>query len=291
VAKAIEELRARGYQPGEGNFKIGRPDQKSIPLVSRDGLPVVAKFYSGEKGAKAFANMQALWQSKFGERRQPPGLPRPVEYLPELGVLVMERLAGRPLAELTGRNEAIFDDAVRLLAALHQCDAVSETQHGSRDIVRSAQRKADAIAQLTPQYADVVRAAVAGLEACRRKEREMVPSHGDFSPRNVLVGEGRLALIDLDRFQMSDPCRDLAYLGTWNWPEALRRGRWPDRSALERAMQVYKAERPAAFIKKSMGFYVAAGLIRRAHSLVTLWPNEAWLVPALAQAALREMER
>jgi hypothetical protein len=291
MMKAIEDLRARGYEVAEGTFKIGRPDQKSIPLVAKDGTAVVAKFYSKDRGATAFVNMQALWQSPFGADRKPPGLPRPIEFLPESGVLVMERLEGRPLAEFTGRNDALFDDSVRLLAALHNCGAFSETKRGSRDIVRSAQRKAEGIAQLTPQYADVVNAAVKAIEAGRVKERELVPSHGDFSPRNVLVGEGRLALIDLDRFQMADPTRDLAYMGTWNWPEALRRGRWPDRSLLERAMEIYVAERPNASIKKAMSFHIAAGLIRRAHSLVTLWPNEAWLVPALAQAAMRELER
>ncbi len=289
--QAIEELRARGYEVAEGTFQIGRPDQKSLPMVTREGLAVVAKFSSKDKGAKSYANMQALWSSSFGERRDPPGLPRPIEHVPELGVLIMERLPGRPLAEIAGHDTALFDDAVRLLAALHGCGAVTEAERGSRSIVRSTQRKAEAVAQLTPQYADVIRAAVAAIEAGRVKEHELVPSHGDFSPRNVLVGEGRLTLIDWDRFQLADPCRDLAYMATWSWSEALRRGRWPDRAPVERAIEIYKSARPEASLKKGMRFHIAAGLIRRAHSLVTLWPNDAWLVPALAQAAMREMEQ
>lgn len=291
MTRALELLKERGYQPAEGTFNTGRPDQKSLPLLSPDGLPVVAKFFSSDRGPACFENMQMLWRSSFGERRQPPGLPRPVEFISEIEVLIMERLEGKPFAEIAGRNETIFDDSIRLLAALHSSDATPEKKRSSRSIVRSTQRKAEGIIKLTPQYADPVRAVVAALEADRSKDQELVPTHGDFSPRNVLVGEGRLTIIDWDRLQLADPCRDLAYMATWAWPEALRRGRWPDRSALQRAMEIYLSVRPDASLKKSISFHIAAGLIRRAHSIVNLWPKESWLVPALAQAALRELQR
>src|SRR5437763_8238605 len=95
----LHALCRQGYAPAGAQFSIGRPDRATLPLVTRTGTPVVGKLYPAGGGEVAYATMQALWHSSFGEDRRPPGLPRPLDYLPEVGVLIMEHITGPPLAE------------------------------------------------------------------------------------------------------------------------------------------------------------------------------------------------
>jgi aminoglycoside phosphotransferase (APT) family kinase protein len=288
--EAAQALRNRGYNVEEYAFRTGRPDGRTYALRTRAGLPAVAKILPADRAERTFRNMEQVWRSSFGARRNPPGLPQPLECLPEIGAVICERLDGRPLVECGAVTERALEGAMRLLAGLHSCDAAPETERSARRIVRSARRKAERVAELAPQYAPSIREVVRRLELRRPKDTELVPSHGDFSPRNVLRAGDRLVLIDWDRFQAADPARDVAYFGIFPWRAELRGGHWPDRAALKRAVKLYESFRPGATLRKQLRFHVAAGLVRTACSLVQLWPQEAWLVPALAGAALRELE-
>ena len=290
----LEELGSRGYEPAPGDFAgfpVGRPDRQTLPMTAADGSAVLVKIYSGFPGETAFQNMTALWRSSFGQRRQPPGLPRPIEYvaLPGLdrGALVMERLEGRTLLEL-GTPEKHLDSAMRLAADLHRCGVATPRLRSAKKLVRSAQRKVERVMAVAPRFGpDLARVAQA-LEASRPRDAELVPCHGDFSPRNVLVGDARLALIDWDRLQLADPARDVAYFGTWCWAQGLRYG-LDDWGLLDQAVRIYGILRPEVELASRLGFHVAAALVRIAHGLVELWPAEAYVVPRLTVEALRRL--
>lgn len=286
----LEQLAVRGFHPDGEPFTTRRPDQQTIPLISGTGARVVAKFCSSDRGPRTFANMMQLWNSSFGQRRTPPGLPQPLDFLPECGALIMQRLDGRPLAECRSTGLAQFEASLNLLAELHRSDVKPEIRRSSRAIVRSAERKVERIAELAPNHAVLAKEVADAINAARVKERELVPSHGDFSPRNVLVGEGRLTLIDWDRLQLADPARDVVYFGTYDWADWLRRGRAPNRDNLRRAVEIYESVRPEAKLKRSLAFHIAASCLRRAASVLELWPEQAWLAPAWLRTALRELE-
>jgi thiamine kinase-like enzyme len=279
-------LQDRGYRPDGDPFPVGRPDRTTIPLLTDSGRPVVAKIYSDEGGEACFANMRALWSSSFGERRNPPGLPRPIEYLREPRVLILERVAGRALAEIGEPDAGAVQDAVRLAAALHGSDARPARRRSARGILRSLRRKAERISRLDSALGANVDRVVAALEDSRGIERQLVPCHGDFSPRNVLAGTDRSVLIDWDRFQLADPARDVAYFGTWCWVDRMRRGETPSWSVLEGVTAAYEALRPGAAVAARLDYHVAAGLVRIAEGLMTLWPADAHLAPLLAEEAL-----
>ena len=290
----LEELGRRGYAPSPGDvsgFPIGRPDRETFPMTAADGSAVVVKVYPGALGETAFRNMTRLWSSPFGQSRRPPGLPEPAEYVPLPGVgggaLVMERLEGRTLLEL-GTPEEHLESAMRLAVDLHRSGAIAPRLRSAKKLVRSVRRKAERVAALEPRYGtDLTRVAEA-LEAKRPRDAELVPCHGDFSPRNVLVGPARQSLIDWDRFQRADPARDVAYFGAWCWAQGLRSGR-DDWRILDRVVRIYGVLRPDADLAPRLGFHVAAGLARIAHGLVELWPEQAHLVPRLAAEALRRL--
>jgi aminoglycoside phosphotransferase (APT) family kinase protein len=250
---------------------------------------VVAKIYSEDRGEGTFAAMQKLWHSSFGQAKKPPGLPQPIEYVPEVGALIMERIEGRPLVEMPSRVEHYLDESLDLIAALHECDAAPSRRRTPKKIIRSVQRKVERIAGIAPHCAATLGEVVQALDAAKIPPPQLVPCHGDFSARNVLVGENRIALIDWDRFQWADPARDVVYFGTWHWVSALRRGEAPDWTLLMRSLAGYRAIRPGVEMERQVGFYVAAALVRIAASLVELWPAEGKVVPQIAAEALRQL--
>ncbi len=285
----LQSLRSKGYVIDGGNFPTSRRGRVTVALITRTGIPVVAKLYPSGGGEIAYANMQELWRSSFGERRQPPGLPRPIDYLPDIGALIMERIEGRPFVELGTLDEDILDGSIRLVASLHECDAQPSKRRDSRRIVLSARRKAERIAELAPKFAKSIWAVVEALKAAQVEDLELVPCHGDFSPRNVLVATNGLVLIDWDRFRRADPARDVAYMGTWWWVWALRQKRLPNWFALDRVVDMYNSLRPETCVKERLDFYVAAGLVRMSLSLVELWREDTDLLPQLATEALRRL--
>jgi aminoglycoside phosphotransferase (APT) family kinase protein len=260
-----------------------------LALTSRDGLRVMAKLYPNDDGANAYANMVAAWRSSFGERRATAGLPQPLRYDDEHGVLLMERIDGRPWLELGAWDERRLEEASFLLASLHDSDATPARKRSSRRIVASVRRKAAAAATLAPDLAPRFLEAAEALGARCKPDAVLVPSHGDFSPRNVLVAKDRAVLIDWDRFQWADPARDVASLGAWFWLACLRDGRAPNWKILEQATTLYEQLMPGAALGERLDFHTAAALLRLAFSRIHLWRNELHLVPALLAEAMRKI--
>lgn len=289
IERVLQGLRSLGFQADGPAFTIGRPDRATYPMATRAGSPVVAKIYPAGDGEASFDNMQRLWRSSFGERRRPPGLPRPLDYFPNLGVLITERLEGRPFAEFATVDEDTLNASIALVKELHESDVHPRKHREWRRIVRALSRNVERTAERAPASYDSIRRALTILEVTEVVDGELVPCHGDFSPRNVLVGPGGLALIDWDKLQLADPARDIAYTGAWCWAAALRQKRTPDWSVLERVVATYNRLRPGASIEARVRFHVAAGVMRIAHSLVELWPNDAYLVPRLAAEAIRQL--
>jgi hypothetical protein len=282
VRAALDE---RGYELDGSEFLTRRPDRLTVGLLTPAGMPAVGKLYPAGGGADAFRNMSALWESSFGERRDPPGLARPIEYIEEPEVVVMEHLGGRPLLEGDYLAANAFLGSAELLASLHGCDAMlTSLPRTSSRIVKSLRRKQARIAELAPEYAPAYRAAVDAVEAAQPSDWELVCSHGDFSPRNVLAGPARYALIDWDRLKPADPARDVAHYGAWCWLRELHRRGAADWSGLERFVAAYASRRPCA-LGRRLDFHLAAALLRMVASRVELWREESYLIPRLIEEA------
>ncbi|HKA37816.1 MAG TPA: aminoglycoside phosphotransferase family protein [Thermoanaerobaculia bacterium] len=290
----LEVLGSHGYAPkleGVTRFPVGRPDREVFPMTAADGSAVLVKVYPGFAGETAFQNMTVLWRSSFGRGRRSPGLPRPIEYVPlpgvDRGALVMEHLEGQTLLEL-GTLEEHLEPAMRLAADLHRSGIAAPRLRNARKLVLSVRRKVERVRVLAPHFGPDLARVAETLEASRPRDAELVPCHGDFSPRNVLVGIRRHVLIDWDRLQLADPARDVAYFGTWCWAKGLRSG-IDDWRILDRAVRTYEGLRPEVKLAPRLDFHVAAALVRIAHGFIELWPAEAHLVPRLTAEALRRL--
>src|SRR5947207_10409634 len=184
----LQAPRGKGYATDGAQFPISRPDRATVPLVTRTGMPVVGKLYPLGQGERIYVNMQELWHSSFGEGRRPPGLPRPLDYLPDIGVLIMERIAGRPLAEFGTPDKDSLSAAVRLVASLHESQTRPGRRRDARRLVRALRQKVESTPQLAPAYASALWAGVEALKRYRSRIWRLPPATGISRPATCWWG-------------------------------------------------------------------------------------------------------
>jgi len=269
-------------------FAIGRPDRASLALETIAG-PIVIKFFQPNGKPEAFENMVCLWRSSFGERRIPPGLPRPLAWLEEHSALIMERIDGYPMLESMASGVERLEEIARTLVDLHTSDAHPSQRRDARRVVRSIQRKVadlagSGIEHHLAQVADRLAERLPDVTHSDDHPVELAPGHGDFSPRNVILSSGSIRFIDWDRFRLADPARDLAYFGAWTWMADLSAGRKPDWTLGDSLIDLYQAYHPISNLLERVRFYRAAGLARIAHSQVRLWKSAELVAPLSAEA-------
>ncbi|HEX4982706.1 MAG TPA: phosphotransferase [Ilumatobacteraceae bacterium] len=247
-----------------------------------DGQPVVLKHYSGPH-ANASAQVAhevatALWTSSFGATREPPGLPRPVVLAAATGVAVAERLDGPMLGARGDLGGALTHaaEAAHLLADLHTVwlqplDGITIRERSMSALIRSLRRK---VADLEhPDMAEVAEVAEVAATVVDRIERDapptavLVPTHGDFTPRNLVVTPRGLRMLDLDRVRLAAPDRDVGYWRAWCWATQLLAGDEPSWTATEPFVDAYHACLPprVGASDGSSPHYVAAALLRIVH--------------------------
>lgn len=152
---------------------------------------------------------------------------------------------------------------------------------------RSASRILRSLERKVPELHDSLRVpfaqVVAGLGRRVPSGERLVISHGDFSPRNVLVTRSTLVLIDFDRLQMAGPARDVEYLGAWAWATTCLNGGQPDWELGDRFAAEYELVAGAASLEHR-SFHRAAALLRIAHgwSALRTRPDVAYAVVAEA---------
>jgi 5-methylthioribose kinase len=156
---------------------------------------------------RAVTEAQAL---ELMARLAPGSVPRLLDSDPEAFALVMEEApAGwRPWKALLLEGTADPSVAARLgelLVVLHSADAdIGSTESFEAQRVdpylRTIQRRHPALAGRIAAYID------------RLLVTQVCVVHGDYSPKNVLVGDGGLRVIDWEVAHRGDPAFDLAFL-------------------------------------------------------------------------------
>lgn len=258
---------------------LGSHLDRPVRLEVRDGREVVVKTYRRGGSRQVHDDMLALWLSPFGGERRPPGLPEPLSVDPVADEVVMTRVPGLPLG---GRGD-IGDSVLRLpqvaelIADLHTSGATVKRVRSADRVLASCQRKAaDLRAGSVGPGAGIgaVTVAEAALKVVQLlavrcpTEENLVPGHGDFSPRNVLGDATDVVLIDLDRMQMADPLHDLAYWDAWIWATDAINDQVPSwvggLTHLRNGYAGHLGSRPAPS-SEALAFHQAAALLRIVH--------------------------
>lgn len=140
--------------------------------------------------------------------------PRLVGASREANLLVTEYLPGRLVEGAPAEYERdTYVEAGRLLRLFHDQDARSDP-----DAERTATERALAWLDAEHRIAQAAeRAARAVLRAYRPPPLSVVPTHGDWQPRNWLVDDGRIIVIDFGRFAFRPAASDLCRLAAQQW--------------------------------------------------------------------------
>ena len=186
----------------------------------------IAKWHEPAAGPALASLLEALWQDGFAEG-DTLCIAEPLGYIDERHILLQAEARGvtlySRLALLSeGRaTQADTTQAVRLagrwLAKLH---AVRNAGLHARSPVECApgslramqQHCAELAARFPAEAVRITRIAQAIQDGLQDSPvQPLLPTHGDFHPKNIYVAGERVTVIDFDRFAYSRPERDLGY--------------------------------------------------------------------------------
>lgn len=175
---------------------------------------VVSKGYYRGDGAATFAAMEYLWSAGFGDDARLT-ISQPLAYLPIPCLLLQTMAAGPSLYRFideppTGARAVKMTG--RWLAKLHN------TAPGDGPLLDRARETArlatfrDALVGACPTFSSRIRSLSDRVAVdLEDTDAPLVPTHGDFQPKNVHISRGRVTVIDFDRFAVAEPVRDVGH--------------------------------------------------------------------------------
>jgi aminoglycoside phosphotransferase (APT) family kinase protein len=162
--------------------------------------------------------------------------------------------------------------SARALAELHQSDLATAPVYSAAEELTRIQRELGVVRAVWPHKADRVMAAIEAPSTGVESPPDLVLSHGDFTPSQVLLDGPAPAIVDLDTLCWADPALDLGrYLAhlqllavKWGGPAA--------RNALDELSglflrcygEVSARTASAAVASDRIAFYAATTLARSA---------------------------
>lgn len=225
-----------------------RPGQRHVLLARlADGDRVYVKTDSGNCAERAVPAAELLAEV-LGRTRLEDRAVQPVGYVPGDAAALWWGAPGRPLSWTIARGTpeaaaSALHRAGRVIRALHDSPAVSGAcvaavrEQDAWTEARATLRAGEHIEALLPAVGTTYQALVsAAVEALERTDAEAPTlGHGDYKSDNILVHEGHLRILDLDRWSWAEPAGDLAkLLADLSW--------WcPDPPGLERLHGAFRA--------------------------------------------------
>jgi aminoglycoside phosphotransferase (APT) family kinase protein len=143
---------------------------------------------------------------RFSSGLSDPVTPRLEAVLPELRLTLQSRLSGiRPADPMP-----VAASAGAALAALHHSSAAGLPAFDASAQLRAAKASASLVAVVAPSLHGRVQQLVTGLEKRLPADEELVPSHGDFNARQLVVAPPGLGIVDFDGLCAASPALDLS---------------------------------------------------------------------------------
>lgn len=182
-------------------------------LNEKDGILAYAKVYADDQSGVCFQTYSELRKEISADNAEI-NFPDVIFHSDAHHVLVLQALPGKRIAELHGyelRNA--FALLGRALALLHNLPAPRHLPEFERCKNDHIQLAASTIGFIRPELA-VLASELSGKLCDRLKglEQEMVCLHGDVHPKNGVLLEKGIALIDLDQAALGSRAADLGSL-------------------------------------------------------------------------------
>lgn len=230
VPTALREIEGREWTKSR---IVGHAPEKSVTaacLGAGEQTIAYAKIYAGDEGRQIFNTYHYLAETVNTGLR----IPRAIAYHKDHRLLLLESVSGVSLSTLTGaRRESAFFKLGQALKKLHPNNPPSSLSQCKRFAPETLARAAVTIGRALPHVAELVQRVTDQLTAQFPKcdEGETVLLHGDVHPKNILLGDDGLVLLDLDQAAAGVAAVDLgsviaglycdACAGSASWREAL----------------------------------------------------------------------
>ena len=183
---------------------VGHVPEKSVTARCLDHdnhIIAYAKIYAGEEGREvydAYQEIHAALKDEVVQLR----IPRALSYYEKHHLLLLESVPGVPLSALRPRQRKhAYRRLGEALKKLHSITPPSSTPRSNRLTPDGLTKAAATISQARPEVADVAQRLADKLIAYHEHFHDDKPVllHGDLHPKNVLIHNEDLFLLDLDQ--------------------------------------------------------------------------------------------
>jgi len=182
-------------------------------LSPQDDVLAYAKVYANDHSETCFRTYMALRQS-VASRRAEIDFPEVVYHSAQHHILILQALCGRRMADVQGHE--LLEAFVRLgqvLACLHALPVPAHLPDFPRFTDSHMQLAASTIALVRPELAQQASELCDALRTQKNESNEQsVCLHGDVHPKNGILLEKGVALIDLDQASLGPAAADLGSL-------------------------------------------------------------------------------
>ena len=261
AAARIDIERVR-YMP-----EIGAILRYTLDLPGAPGR-VFGKVQPGNRGLRTFNIVNALWTAAA----RYPGylhLPRPLGFVPEMGLLLEEGVRGRPVSgRRTSTQFALTGNAAaEALAVIHESGVGVDARIDIERELERLDRVAEQFTYVLPGGHFLLRDLVAHMRDRVRKtdEEDVLPTHGDLKYDQFMFHNDTYTLLDFDYFAMAETSYDLGKFCAYLFPSTPRD--WTDSAAAEEIradfIRRYRELRPHATLQR-FGVYEALQFALRA---------------------------
>ena len=280
--RSIEILQHRWAKRCTVRWRFKSP----IPNIGR-GIhrSLIGKVYNFRKNraGKVFAAMQALWEQGFSDEADDGiRIPKPLAYVPDSQLVLMEDAPGSSLDSLEGsRIEPAVEAAGKAIAKLHRTPLKVRGRHTVED--EEGLLRDNWVVVASQVHPGIKAAFEEGLSVVRdalNKSRNFEPTlvHRDFNDKHILVDGAQTILIDFDTLCLSDPAIDLGnFLAHLKLAGLQRLG---NVERLEKAFLEAYRPGPSPNLPARIDAYTKSSLLRLA-CLYSLWPQWSHLAEPL----------
>lgn len=228
LADIPDELRDVEGQMWTRSRIVAHAPEKSVTaqcIDDNEQIIAYAKIYAGDEGRQIFETYAHVAKTLAAHDVR---IPRAIAYFEQHHLLLLESVPGVSLTAFAQRENAFFRLG-KALRKLHDITPPPRTSHSTRLTPEALRQATATINQARPDVADLAHRLSTKLIA-QYKYGKPVFLHGDVHPKNILLNDDQLFLLDLDQAAIGPAEVDLgsviaglycdACTGTRTWHEA-----------------------------------------------------------------------
>ncbi len=193
---------------------VGHAPEKSVTVqcLGEDRTILsYAKIYAGKEGSQIFNAYKEL-HAVLNTGRVQIRIPQALAYHEKHRLLLLESVPGVPLSALRPADrEYAYRRLGEALNKLHSIDPPSSVPTSTHLTPSGLMQAAATISQARPEVAELAQRLAGKLIACHEAFCDATPVflHGDLHPKNALMDDKRLSLLDLDQAATGPAALDL----------------------------------------------------------------------------------